>query len=182
MAFKEVVLLDSSNTIALGGVDKNTNKPNPTSITGYYMGSEERQGNYGPFKLHKFQTTKGLVGIYGKADMNKKLGQVPIGTQTTVTDTGKTERGPKGNTKRIFKVQQDAEDTIEVQSSNANPGSESFDEGDTYEHDHSESYGSGEDAEIDDVPVAPARTKAAAMDADMRAKKVQELMNKNKQR
>jgi hypothetical protein len=41
MAFKETNGAESDTSISLGGLNKKTNKPNPTSIEGYYIGSQQ---------------------------------------------------------------------------------------------------------------------------------------------
>lgn len=78
--FKEVSDLSSDTAVTLGGFNKKTRKDNPTSVEGYYLGSREVTNKLGTAQLHFFQTPKGNVGVWGKTDLNRKLGGVTVGT------------------------------------------------------------------------------------------------------
>ncbi len=43
MAFEQVVDLDASVCTAIGGVDRKSNKANPKSAEGYYVGTRQGQ-------------------------------------------------------------------------------------------------------------------------------------------
>lgn len=121
MGYEEVQDLGTDNVIALGGFNKKTKKDNPLSIEGYYLGSREvpsKLAKTGVAKIHVFKTPKGNVGVWGKTDIDIKLGGVKPGTMTLVkfdkmqaTKTGEMYK---------YKVSVDKSNTIEV------AGSESF--------------------------------------------------------
>jgi len=63
--------------------------------------------------IHVFQTSKGNVGIWGKAALNSQLSSVKPGTMVMATVLGKKKIGG-GKTKYSFEVQQDKSNTISV--------------------------------------------------------------------
>lgn len=118
MAFEELIDFNAETTIALGGVDKASRKPNPTSVEGYYLTTKTVQGKKGPCKLHIFQTPDGNIGVWGKTDMNRKLEQVRSGTDTgtayclRVTFKGMVDT-PRGEMYQ-YKVEKDKENFIAI--------------------------------------------------------------------
>lgn len=115
MAFKQVSDLSTNNAIALGGTNRKTNKANPTTITGYFLGSKEVESpksKTGKAKLHVFQTEEGSVGVWGKTDLDSKMQNVPAGALTRVTFTGMQET--KNNPMYKYKVEVDSDNTIDV--------------------------------------------------------------------
>lgn len=115
MAFKEVTNLDADTTIALGGRNGKTGKANPTSVEGYYLGSkkvESRKAKTGFAQLHIIQTAKGNVGVWGKTDLDRKLGSVTPGTMIRASHVG-MQATPNGEMYK-YKVEVDSDNTIEV--------------------------------------------------------------------
>lgn len=114
MAFKTVVSLDADTVIALGGKDKKTGKPNPKQVEGYYLGKREVSG--GKYEktatIYYFQTPEGNLGVWGKTDLNRKMGSVAQGTMVRATHTGMTPT-PNGEM-HTYRVEFDPENTIEV--------------------------------------------------------------------
>ncbi len=171
MAFKVVASLDADIVYALGKRNKTTGKTDPDQIEGYYLGNRTTEGGkFGPSKLHFLQTPKGNVGVWGKSDMDKKLGVVTPGTMVRISTNGTRET--KFGTQQVYKVEEDKTNSIEVDISESAPAYD--DGGDTDSND----YHSGSDDNDDDVQ------NAALLAAERAAKaaKVQELLNKNKRK
>lgn len=180
MAYEELPDLDASETIALGGVNKKTGKPNPSKIEGYFIGTrtiESAKSKTGVCSLHIFQTPKGNVGVWGKTNLDQKLKGVTPGFCLKVEFTGMKET--KNNPMYTYKVSIDKSNKIDI-SSIESPTSTDADT----------AYSSGEvddtDLGDDDVqtdviqpsrPQAPPR--ASAVDAD-RAAKVNALLNRGR--
>lgn len=115
MAFQEIASLDADVTIALGGRNKKTNKDNPKSVEGYYLGSKEvrsPKSKTGFASIHILQTAKGNVGVWGKTDMDRKIKSVTPGTMIRVTHTG-MQATPNGEMYK-YSVEQDTDNTIDV--------------------------------------------------------------------
>lgn len=157
MAFKEVNDLSCDVTIALGGTSKKTGKANPTSITGYYLGSrtvEDKKKKSGISYIYALQTPKGNVGVWGKTDLDRKMAAVPTGAMIRVTQSGTTPT-PNGDMYK-FKVEVDQDNTIDVGPAAPSGGASYAPESDSYD----------EQSVQDDEPaydeIAPARPPARA--------------------
>jgi hypothetical protein len=180
MSFKEVQDLDADVTVALGGKDKKTGKPNPTRVEGYYLGArkvESKFGKDGFSFIYIFQTQKGKIGVWGKTDLDRKMLAVTPGNMTRVTQSGSVST-PRGDMMR-FKVEVDADNTIEVNVA----GNTADADGDEAPEDTSSAYDSGIEEEesapdadeepLDEVQVtraAPPKQVAATPDAIRQAK------------
>lgn len=183
MSFKEINSLDAEVTIALGGINKQTKKANPTSVEGYFLGTRRVENKLGECSIHFFQTSKGNVGVWGKTDLDRKLKNVALGSMTRATSIG-TVPTPRGKDMYKFKVEVDEANTIEVDNSSSEEAPESS----GLEGYEDEGYGSesldSDDSEVslDEVlasrPSAPSRP-AATPDAARQAK-VRELLNKGR--
>ncbi len=115
MAFKEIADLETEKTIALGGLNKKTGKPNPKQIEGFYLGSKEvtsKLSKTGLAWLHVFQTDTGKTGVWGKTNLDFKMKQAVPGTMTRVTQTG-TKPSDKGNPMYLYSVLQDKDNVLE---------------------------------------------------------------------
>lgn len=181
MAFKTVNDLSTENAVALGGVNRKTNKANPTTITGYYIGSrdvESPKSKTGKAKLHVFQTSTGNVGVWGKTDLDAKMCAAQTGALTRVSFTGMQET--KNNPMYKYKVEIDTENTIEV-ATDTTPSQYSAGASDTEE----ESYDSNDlfsESDVDEAPIpraAAPSTPARPPSADSQAR-VQALLAKRK--
>lgn len=121
MAYEEVTDLGTDNVIALGGVNKQTGKSNPTSIEGYFLGSREvpsAMSKTGFAKIHVFKTASGNTGVWGKTDLDLKLASVTPGTMTLAKfDRMQPQKGKQSMYK--YKVLVDSENTIEVAGATA---------------------------------------------------------------
>ncbi len=174
MAFETVKDLSTDVVHKLGGgINKQTKKPNPNKIEGYYLGSRTVQTVNGDAKIHVFQTPKGNEGVWGTKELNDKLGQVKEGTMTLVNYGGKKAlKG--GKTLHTYTVAQDKENTVAVEGAGSN-SSESYVEEDA---DDSPSEVTEDEAEY----LAAQEEASALLAAERAAKaaKVQEIMNRGK--
>lgn len=178
MAFKEVNNLEASTTIALGGFNKKERKDNPTTATGYYLGSRTVQNKLGESKIHVLQTPKGNLGVWGKTDMDRRIAQVAPGSMIRITYAG-TAPTPRGEMHK-FKVEVDADDSIEppVQAV-ASTVESAYNDGQADAEDTDVDADSSWADEVEPArPVAPAR--AAATPDAARQKKVQDLLKSRK--
>lgn len=177
MGFKEVQDLDCETTTALGGRNKTTGKANPTKVEGYYIGSKDvdsPKSKTGACKLYVIQTANGNLGIWGKTDLDRKMGSVPQGAMIRITQTG-MQKIPGKNDMYKFKVEVDAENTIEVSTSLTQGQAE----------DAGNDYAADEETDLDDdtqlfdeaPPVRASRPAQAATVPDAaRQKRVQDLL------
>jgi hypothetical protein len=189
MGFKEVASLDTDTTIALGGTNKKTGKPNPVQVEGYFIGSktvESKMSKDGFAKLHILQTSKGNVGVWGKTDLDRKMLQVTPGAMIRITQNGRLELPGKMPMYK-FKVEVDSENTIEVsapaeqqeEQGYSEPNAEFDTPAGGYEDSTEESY---EEEALDEVqPTRPSKPAVAAAAPDAaRQQKVKELLAKGR--
>lgn len=165
----------TDKTVKVGG------EGNPTSIEGYFLGSKDTVSDYGPGKLHLFQTHEGIVGVWGKTRMNNLLTEDHKGQMVLLTYTGMIAPTKKGMRPSYgFKLQYDASNTIDISNIDlsASPAaSEEEETGDEYVS-QEETYEEEQVVAAPARPVAPQRP-AAAPDASRQAK-VQALLTKNR--
>lgn len=166
MAFQTVNSLEADTTISLGGTNRKTNKPNPTSIEGYYLGNrtvEDKKKKSGVSFIYIFQTSKGNVGVWGKTDMDRKMSQTPPGVMTRVTSTG-TRATPNGEM-YTYKVEVDNDNSIEVAASQNQRAPEAV-----YESEYTqESFSSPEQLDEEDDSQEEALRQAEARKAKVAA-------------
>src|SRR5258708_3017373 len=114
MAFKVLASLDADVSVAIGKTDKKTGKKGPNSAEGYYLGSRKVMTKKGEATLHFLQTPEGNLGVWGTTDMNRKLSSAQPGAMTRITFVGMkdTPKGPMFS----YKIEVDAENTIEVEA------------------------------------------------------------------
>ncbi len=195
MGFQDIADLDCQVTTAIGGVDKKSNKKNPTSIDGFFIGTRQvpsAKSKTGFASLHVLQTEKGNVGVWGKTNLDQKMTAVKAGQLVRISFTGMVET--KNNPMYKYRVQVDPSQTIEVntgddgQAVGADEGAyeeegNSFSAGDGAEEGYEAEAGlDEEEAPLDEAPVQRpvAATRRAAPDPQ-RAAKVQALL-KGRQR
>lgn len=187
MGFKEVVSLDCDNAISLGGHNKKTGKANPSRIEGYYIGNRQvvsAKAKSGFCLLHVFQTKDGLTGVWGKTDLDRKLATSTAGAMTRVTFTGMKET--KNNPMYVFKVEVDADNTIDVSglANSTADSSESEEEGygssDESVDSYNEDGGYGASDEVDAPPARAPRTAAQPASPAQQAKVKGLLGGKNR--
>lgn len=184
MAFKEVASLDTDKTVALGGIDKRTGKANPTKLEGFYLGTKQVNSplsKTGLSAVHIFQTAAGNIGVWGKTDLDRKMAVATVGAMTRVTQTGK-QQIPGKNPMYKFKVEIDADNTIEVGNLTESTASGSADNGgyvaDSEEDGLTSELGlDDEEAALDEVvPARPLRAASTQNANAARQARVQELL------
>ena len=176
MAFKEVTDLNADTTISLGGVNRKTNKANPKSVEGYYLGKrtvedKKKKKKSGVSYIYILQTPKGNLGVWGKTDMDRKMLQATPGAMIRITHTGMVNT-PSGEMYK-YSVEQDTENCIEVSDAAEASSPKSTD--DDADLDESLGEGPGED-EAEETYTKP---PSAASSAERKAK-VQDLLKKRK--
>jgi hypothetical protein len=115
MAFQEVMDLNCDTTTAIGGVNRKTNKPNPKSLEGYYLGKrqvEDKKKKTGVSYIYVLQTSKGNVGVWGKTDLDRKMTAVTPGAMIRITHSG-MQATPNGEMYK-YKVEVDRDNCIDV--------------------------------------------------------------------
>lgn len=176
MGFKSIADLDCDVAYALGGVNKETGKPNPKTAEGYYIGFKVTDGKYGPGKLYILQTESGNIGIFGKTNLDQKMTAVTPGVMVRISLNG-TVPTNKGNDMIKFKVEVDEDNTIEVNTA-PNATETTFEEAN-----NEETYQEQDDLEETEeaiAPVAKAPARAASAPDAARQKKVQELLGRSR--
>lgn len=107
MAFKEKQIGSD------GGEQFKFDKPG-TTLTGYYVGSQNIIINKKPATRHDFQTKAGeRISPLGSYNLDKGLAELELGTMVRVTYVEKKQTN-NGNTVKVFKLEVDEDDTIEV--------------------------------------------------------------------
>ena len=140
-------------TFSLGGINKKTNKPNPTSVDGYYMGFTTVTNDFGEAKKHQFQTANGLVGVWGKTRLDRELARWKLGTRIVATVLPEKVKAGKFMAYE-YDVAGDEQDVLDVQG--AAPTEEESSGDDRYAGEYSDS--DEEETSVDEV--APPRTVA----------------------
>lgn len=179
MGFKPVADLDCDITIQLGGVDKKTKKKNPKTIEGYYLGARDVESKFGLAKLHVFQTDEGNVGVWGKSNLDMKLGSVDAGTMTRVTYTGKVP-SKKGNDMFKYSVEIDSDNIIDanlpsIQEEGYEEAEDEIEEDDLPEDEIEE-----EEVEEEEEEVVAAKTKRSR--SSSKQDRVKQLLKKSRTR
>lgn len=137
MGFQEIADLDCTTTVSLGGVNKQTNKKNPTTFEGYFIGTKQTpstKSKTGFAALHIFQTRTGNVGVWGKTNLDQKLASATVGAMTKISFVGMVPT--KNNPMFKYSVAQDKDNCIEValpSESSAENAEESVEAEESYE-------------------------------------------------
>lgn len=169
MAFEQITSLECEISYGLGGVDKKTRQENPTSITGYYLGSKNvpsQKSKTGFTRLHVFQTANGNEGVWGKKNLDDQMVNVTPGLMVRVTFVGMKET--KNNPMYVYRIEADRTQTIDVSTAQS-----STDE--TQYSDEGQEYQGGEAEQTPPDEVQPARPQAPA--APARAPSLQAQQN-----
>lgn len=162
MAFKQVTDLSTDTMISLGGFNKKTGKNNPTSVEGYFLGSRKvasPKSKTGLAFIYAFQTSKGNIGVWGKTDLDRKMEGVLPG-QMVRASFDKMVPTTNGEMYK-FKVEVDAENTIEV--STAAPQQ-------TVEDNFEPEYSANSEESNDDYEAEEQAASAALAAAERKAK------------
>lgn len=114
MAFQKVRVLEADSTISLGKTDPKTGNKYPTSVEGYYLGTKKVQTDNGESTIHHFETQSGVVGVWGTTKLNSGLSQVTLGNMTRATFVGLGKPTKGRQPARLFDIQQDPDNSIDV--------------------------------------------------------------------
>ena len=181
MAFKKKFDGQVSKTIKLGG------DGNPKSIEGYFMGSKDTESDYGPGKLHVFQTPEGYVGVWGKTRMNNLLTNDIKGQMVRVTFTGMVAPSKKGRKPSYgYEVEHDDENVVDLTGVNLSKQVTEDAEDDLDQLSAADDYAEELEEELsDELPVVAKPVRAATPAATPSASRqaaVQALLNKSRSR
>lgn len=107
MAFE--TLFDASNATVFKFEKKGD------QLEGYYMGSFDFEGDYGPTKKHVFSTSNGATVVFGQRNLIQTLPTVKAGVMLRITYTDELPAKAKGRQPmKLFKFEQDKKNIIEV--------------------------------------------------------------------
>jgi hypothetical protein len=167
----------TDKTIKVGG------EGNPSFVEGYFLGSKDTESDYGPGKLHLFQTAEGIVGVWGKTRMNTLLTEDHRGQMVLLSFTGMIAPTKKGRRPSYgYQLKYNPKDTIDVANINVNAESASASDDDESESQYVSDDTNDNVEEIVETapvrPVAPARPATTPSPAKQAA--LQALLNKNK--
>lgn len=152
------------------------------SLTGFYLGSFEHVGDFGPTKKHLFKTSKGIKVVFGQAHLTSLLAGESIGSLMRVTFTGE-KRTKKGSPMKEYSLEIDDTQKLapsELPDTEAEDGATESDEWDGPAEDLNEE----DETPMDEVkaPVAKnaATRSAAPAESPVPKSRIQELLAKRK--
>lgn len=181
MAYKTKFDGTTDKTIQLGGTSA-TGERNPTSLEGYFLGSKDTQSDYGPGKLHIFQTKEGTVGVWGKTRLNTLLTEELKGQMCLVSFTGMVAPSKKGRKPSYgYKVQHDEDNRTDVSNVNLNaaaPAEEDDGEASYDSDQNDENNNAWKDAPSGYQAKVPASAPTAAQVSNVQAR-LNKMMNKS---
>lgn len=139
------------------------------TLEGYYMGSFDHTGDYGPTKKHIFDTKAGAICVFGQRHLLDTLPTVKAGTMVRITYTSDLAPKAKGRQPmKLFKFEQDKTRTVEVTGVELTPMAAAAEDEGAFEAVEAE-------APLDEAPpvraarpTMPARTATAAQQAAVR--------------
>lgn len=176
MAYKEKLQLSTDKTITIGGASAD-GKPNPTKIEGFYLGAKTVDSDFGPGKLHIFQTAEGNVGVWGKTHLNGLLSPDLTGTMVLVTFAGMKAPSKKGRRPSYsYKVQYNSENTIDVTGLAATQETEQVSDNEYYDDNGSDDSDTDVDYDTAVTKAATPPAKAATAPSAERQAKVRALL------
>ncbi len=187
MGYETKVELRSDKTITLDGTQAK-------AVEGYYIGNRTTPDKgYGPGILHFFQTSTGVVGVWGKSRLNSLMTTDMVGRMCLVTFTGMSTPAKGRRAAYTYQLKFDRNNTIDVSNVEiSDPAAEPEDSDTSYETAANDTDGYEPEADLGEEelpldvapvsrPVAPARRPTVATDP-ARAAKVQALLNGNRKR
>lgn len=176
MGYIKKPTLTCDKVVQLGG------EGNPTEVEGYYLGHRVTDGEYGPGKIHVFQTKEGNVGVWGKTNLNSMLTSEHAGQMVLVSFTGMSKPKKGRRPAYLFELQYDPKNTIDVTGVQASAQDGEEDESFSTYSAENEADNFESDSVVDEP--APVRAKAparpAAAPSAARQAQVQALLNGRK--
>jgi hypothetical protein len=82
-------------------------------LTGYYLGSVDHEGDYGPTKKHLFKTQEGVKVVFGQKHLTDLLAGETVGVLMRVTFSD-TKKGKKGNPMKIYTLDVDPDQRLDA--------------------------------------------------------------------
>lgn len=151
------------------------------SLTGFYLGSFDHEGNYGPSKKHVFKTPKGVKVVFGQTHLIQLLEGEKPGQLMKITYAG-DKKLKKGNPMKEYTLDIDDEQMLDADEipdgiDNAEEP-ESYDEPAASNEDDTPVEEAEEEQPMDEVKTAPARTLAPAKAAGGTKSAVQAILAK----
>lgn len=154
-------------------------------LEGYYMGSFDYEGDYGPTKKHVFKTGTGeALVVFGQRNLMQQLPLATVGAMLKITYTDDLPPRKKGQQpmKKFF-IQQDKGNRTEVVGVDFTPTDNGGEAGNFTAVDDDADQSLDTDApaadEVQAIRPQPPRQPARAPDAAQQAK-VQALLNRNR--
>lgn len=136
-------------------------------LEGYYMGSFDHEGDYGPTKKHIFDTKNGAICVFGQRNLIQTLPTVKPGTMVRITYTDELAPKAKGRQPmKLFKFEQDRKNVREVAGIELTPAADDLGNWDTVDADTPTDEAPPTRATR---PATPARTPSAETQASVRA-------------
>jgi hypothetical protein len=174
VAFKQVEDLNPDTVVSLGGSNRKTGKKNPDVIEGYYLGKRvvsDPKKKSGQSFIYVLRTAKGDKGVWGKTDMDRKMGSAVVGAMLRISHTGMATT-PNGEMYK-YKVEIDTDNTIEVTGA-VSASEPNTDEGYAADISEIETYSDEDTSEDED------QAQQLALAAAERKAKTLALLNRNK--
>ena len=171
MAFERIFDASNATPFKFEGVG--------STLEGYFMGSFDHTGDYGPTKKHIFQTKTGATVVFGQRNLLQQLPTVTPGVIVRITYTGDLAGKIKGRAPmKLFTIEHDKSNTIAVAGVDFNQ---------TDEQEPEANFEAVEEAPLDEeepVEAAPPRAAAPRQPArppsSANQASVQELLNRNR--
>lgn len=173
MAYQTKFSGNTDKTIVLG------KEGAPNSIEGYFLGSKDTNSEFGPGKLHVFQTKTGTIGVWGKTRLNLLLTSELVGQMVKATFTGMIQPSKKGRRPSYgFEVQHDPDNTTDTSGINLNATAEAEEDNEVLPESDDSAF---EEETQDEAPTARPKAPAVAASVDAsRQAKIQALLNKKR--
>ena len=179
MGYKTKFDGNTDKTIQVGGKNS-SGEPNPTSLEGYFLGTKATESDYGPGKLHIFQTKEGTVGVWGKTRLDNLLTSDLLGQMVLVSFTGMIAPTKKGRKPSYgYKVQHDEENTIEVGNLNLNATSNESSDDSEEDNDSGSAFDGSDEESTSFASVTPPK-KAAVPPTATQQNRVKELLSRTR--
>lgn len=146
-------------------------------ITGYYLGTFDHEGNYGPTKKHVFKTEKGIKVVFGQTHLTQLLEGEEKGKLVQVTYVS-DKKMKKGNPMKMYTLDIDDEQALDP-----NEIPDSVEEAVEPEDDYADDEPAEDEDDAppaDEVKTAPARNLQAKGSSASSAERAKEILNRRR--
>lgn len=135
-----------------------------SSLTGYYLGSFDFEGDYGPTKIHMFKNEDGVHSIFGQKQLMSLLADLTdkVGCNMRITYVGEKPNKKKGfHAMKLYELEYDEEDRMDdADLSEAAEAAQSQSDGDDEPQDEASAEEQGEPEKEQAPPKAAAKPAA----------------------